>query len=99
MVLTKITMGEKPHALVQDPQVNHVAFSLQTPKPRAWSTSQATQKSTVRDHIVSNIHGKETPFARWKTITELFANNSDHMKLTLKDKLQSIKMQKNQTIS
>jgi len=25
-----------------------------------------------RDHVVSNLHGKETPFAMWKTLTYLF---------------------------
>ena len=25
-----------------------------------------------RDHIVSNLHGKETSFTMWKTLTELF---------------------------
>lgn len=52
----------------------------------------------VRDHIVSNIHGKETPFAMWKALTKLFENSSDHRKLDLKDKPQNIKMYKNDTI-
>lgn len=52
----------------------------------------------VRDHIVSNLHGKETLFAMWKALIELFENNSDPWKLELKDKLSSIKMQKNDTI-
>lgn len=41
----------------------------------------------ARDHIVSNLHGKETPFAMWKTVTELFENNSDAKKLGLMIKL------------
>ena len=32
----------------------------------------------VRDNIVSNIHGKETPFTMWKALTEFFENNNDH---------------------
>lgn len=52
----------------------------------------------VRDHILSNLHGKETPFATWKEMKELFENNSDHMNLALKDKILSIKIQKNDTI-
>lgn len=52
----------------------------------------------VRDHIVSNIHGKETPFKMWKALTQLFENSSDHENLALKDKLQNIKMRKNETI-
>jgi hypothetical protein len=41
----------------------------------------------VRDHIVSSLHGKVTPSAMWKTLTDLFQNNNDHRKLVLKDKL------------
>ena len=26
----------------------------------------------VRDHIVSNLHGKETPYAMWKALTYFF---------------------------
>lgn len=52
----------------------------------------------VWDHIVSNFHGKETPFSMWKELTKLFENNSDHRKMALKDKLQNIKIQKNDTI-
>jgi len=26
----------------------------------------------VRDNVVLNLHGKETPFAMWKTLTDLF---------------------------
>ena len=48
--------------------------------------------------MVSNIHGKETLFSLQKKITELFKNSSDHRKLALKDKLQNIMMQKNDTI-
>lgn len=47
----------------------------------------------VRDHVVSSLHGKQTPFAMWKTLTELFENRSDHRKLALKGKLRNIKMQ------
>jgi hypothetical protein len=52
----------------------------------------------VRDHIVSSLHGKTTPHAMWKVLTELFQNSSDHRKLVLKDKLMKIKMEKGDTI-
>lgn len=52
----------------------------------------------VRDHNVSNLHGKETPFVMWKTLINLFQNNSDHRKLALKHKLRKIKMGKGNTI-
>lgn len=52
----------------------------------------------VRDHIVSNIHAKETPYAMWKTFTDLYQNSSDKRKLELKEKLRKIKMEKGKTI-
>ena len=53
----------------------------------------------VRDHIVSSLHGKETPFAMWKTLKDLYQNSSDQRKLALKDKLHKIKCEKGGTIS
>jgi hypothetical protein len=52
----------------------------------------------VQDHIVSNLHGKATPYAMWKALTDLFQNNNDHRKLALKDKLRKIKMEKGDSI-
>ena len=52
----------------------------------------------VQDHIVTNLHGKETPYAMWQALTDLFHNNSDHRKLVLKGKLRNIKIQKNDNI-
>jgi len=48
----------------------------------------------VRDHIVSSLHGKETPFSMWKTLKDIYHNSSDQRKLALKDKLQKIKCEK-----
>ena len=53
----------------------------------------------VRDHIVSSLHGKETPFSLWKTLKDLYKKNNDQRKLALKDKLQKIKCEKGNTIS
>ena len=53
----------------------------------------------VRDHIVSSLQGKDTPFSTWKTLKDLYQNNSDQRKLVLKDKLRRIKMEKGDTIS
>lgn len=53
----------------------------------------------VRDHIVSSLHGKETPFSMWKTLKYLYQNRSDQRKLALKDKLQKIKCEKGNMIS
>jgi hypothetical protein len=52
----------------------------------------------VQDHIVSNLHGKATPYEMWKTLMDLFQNSSDHRKLVLKDKLRKIKMEKGNSI-
>ena len=53
----------------------------------------------VQDHIVSSLHGKETPFSMWKTLKDIYQNNNDQMKLALKDKLRRIKCEKGDTIS
>ena len=31
----------------------------------------------VKDHIVSGLHGKATPFAMWKALRDLFQSRSD----------------------
>ena len=31
----------------------------------------------VKDHIVSSVHGKDSPFLMWKALTDLFQSNSD----------------------
>ena len=48
----------------------------------------------VRDHIVSNLNGKDTPYAMWQALIDLFQNNSDHRKLALKYNIWKIKMDK-----
>ena len=53
----------------------------------------------VRDHIVSSLHGKETPHAMWKTLKDLYQNSSDQRKLALKDKLRKIKCERDEMIS
>ena len=52
----------------------------------------------VRHHIVSSLHGKETPYAMRKTLTELYENNSDQRKLALNEKFRKIKMEKGEMI-
>ena len=52
----------------------------------------------VWDHIVSSLHGKDTLFSMWKTLKDLYQNNSDQRKLALKDKLQKIKMEAEDSI-
>jgi len=52
----------------------------------------------VPDHIVLNLHRKETPYAIWQALIDLFHNNSYHGKLAVKDKRWKIKMEKGDTI-
>ena len=52
----------------------------------------------VKDHIVSSLHGKATPFLMGKALTELLKSRSDQRKLALKDKLRKIKMEKGDNI-
>ena len=52
----------------------------------------------VKDHIVSSLHGKATPYLMWKSLTELFQSKSDQRKLALKDKLKNIKCEKGDSI-
>ena len=52
----------------------------------------------VKDHIVSSLHSKATPFLIWKALTDLFQSRSDQRKLALKDNLRKIKMEKGDSI-
>ena len=35
----------------------------------------------VKDHIVSSLHRKATPFAMWKALTDIFQSSSNHRNL------------------
>ena len=48
----------------------------------------------VKDHIVSSLHGKASPFLMWKALTDLFQITSYQRNLVLKDKLRNIKIEK-----
>eukprot|EP00253_Pinus_taeda_P003072 PITA_03072 len=52
----------------------------------------------VRDHIVSSLHGKTTPYLMWKALTELFQSKSNEWKLALKNKLRNIKCEKDDSM-
>src|SRR5271168_4810671 len=51
-----------------------------------------------RDHIVSSLHGKASPFLMWKALTDLYQRKSEKRKLALKDKLRNIKCEKGDSI-
>ena len=81
-------------------------IDAEIPKPTSSDAAilDAWQKKTtkcqrillegVKDHIVSSLHGKSSPFLMWKALTDLFQSKSDQRKLALKDKLINIKMEK-----
>eukprot|EP00253_Pinus_taeda_P002857 PITA_02857 len=52
----------------------------------------------MKDLIVSNLHGKASPYLTWKVLTDLFQSKSDQRKLALKDKLRNIKCEKGENI-
>ena len=68
----------------------------------AWKKKTAKTRRIllegVKDHIVSSLHEKATPFLMWKALTDLFKSRSDQRKLALKDKLIKIKMVKGDSI-
>ena len=68
----------------------------------AWQTKVAKARRIllegVRDHIVSSLHGKATPYAMWKALTDLFQSKNDHRKSALKEKLRKSNMEKGETI-
>ena len=70
--------------------------------PKAWEKKVARVRRIllegVKDHIVSSLHGKSTPYVIWKDLTDRFQSSNDHRKLVLKDKVRKIKMEKNNTI-
>ena len=52
----------------------------------------------VKEHIVSSLHRKSTPFLIWKALIDFFQSKIDQRKLALKDKLRKIKMEKGDSI-
>eukprot|EP00253_Pinus_taeda_P021600 PITA_21600 len=78
------------------------------PKPTDATQADAWQKKIAKcrrillegakDHIVSSLHGKATPYLMWKSLTESFQSKNDQRKLALKDKLRNIKCEKGDSI-
>ena len=76
-------------------------IEAEVPKPTDATQVYAWQKKTtkcrrillegMKDHIVSSLHGKASPYLMWKVLTDLFQSKSDQRTLVLKDKLRNIK--------
>lgn len=52
----------------------------------------------VWDHIIANIHGKETLYAMLKALIGHFQKSSDQRNMSLKEKIRNIKMHKGDII-
>ena len=62
-------------------------IEAEVPKPTDAAHIEAWQKKTskcrrillegVKDHIVSSLHGKASPYLMWKAFTNLFQSKSD----------------------
>ena len=65
-------------------------IEAEVPKPTDATQVEAWQKKTakcrrillegVKDHIVSSLHGKASPYLMWKALTDLFQSKSDQRK-------------------
>ena len=107
--LNYIAWKDRMEAVLEDNELKEFIDS-DVPKPASsdatgldtWQKKVAKTRRIllegVKDHIVSSIHGKATPFAMWKALTDLFQSRSDQRKLMLKDKLRKIKMEKGDSI-
>eukprot|EP00253_Pinus_taeda_P028215 PITA_28215 len=79
-------------------------IDVEVPKPTDATQVEAWQKKTekyrrillegVKDHIVSSLYGKASPYLMWKALIDLFQSKSNQRKLALKDKLRNIKCEK-----
>ena len=62
-------------------------IDAEVPKPTDAAQVEAWQKKTakcrrillegVKDHIVSSLHGKASPYLMWKALTDLFQSKSN----------------------
>ena len=103
--LNYISWKDRMEAVLDDNGLKEF-IDAEIPKPTSSDAAvlDAWQKKTakcrriilegVKDHIVSRLHGKASPFLMWKSLTDLFQSKSDQRMLVLKDKLRNIKMEK-----
>eukprot|EP00253_Pinus_taeda_P011688 PITA_11688 len=102
-----IAWKDKMEAVLDDNGLKEF-IDAEVPKPIDAAQVEAWQKKTakcqriplegVKDHIVSSLHGKASPYLMWKALTDLFQSKSDQRKLALKDKLKNIKCEKGDSI-
>ena len=104
-----IARKDRMEALLEDNGLKEFIDS-DVPKPGSSDATllDAWQKKTaktrrimlkgVKEHIVSNLHKRATPFLMWKALIDFFQSRSNQRKLALKDKLRKIKMEKGDSI-
>ena len=104
-----IAWKDRMEALLDDNELKEF-IDAEIPKPTSGDAAalDAWKKKTtkcriillegVKDHIVSSLHGKASPFLMWKALTDLFQRKSDQRNLALKDKLRNIKMEKGESM-
>ena len=107
--LNYIAWKDKMEAVLEDNGLKDFIDS-NVPKPRSsdvalldtWKKNIEKTRiillEDVKDHIVSNLHGKSTLFLMWKDLNDFFQSSSDQRKLAVKDKLIKIKMEKGDSI-
>ena len=95
-----IAWKDRMHAVLEDNGLKEFIDS-DVPKPGssdatlldAWKKKVAKTRRImlegVKDHILSKLHEKATPFAMWNALIDVFQSNSNQRKLALKDKLSS----------
>ena len=102
--LNYIAWKDRMEAVLEDNGLEFIDAEIAKPASSDAAALDAWQKKTakcqrillegVKDHIVSNHHGKYSPFLMWKALIDLFQSKSDQRKLALNDKLRNIKMEK-----
>jgi len=102
-ILNYIAWKDRMEAVLDDNGLKDF-IEADVPKPTNATQVDAWQKKTtkcrrillegMKDHIVSSLHGKASPYLMWKALTDLFQSKSDQRKLVLKDKLKNIKCEK-----
>eukprot|EP00253_Pinus_taeda_P030437 PITA_30437 len=98
-----IAWKERMEAVLDDNGLKEF-IEAEVPKPTDAAEAEVWKKKTakcrrillegVKDHIVSSLHGKASPYLMWKALINLFQIKSDQRKLALKDKLRKIKCER-----
>ena len=90
--LNYISWKDKMEEILEDNALKEF-IDIDIPEPNqadamqheAWRNNVAKVRRIllegVQDHTVLSLHGKATPYAMWKALTNMFQSSSDHIKL------------------